>query len=229
MFSARQLLLPETDFIRLSFITSAIYAFACVLTGVMWWEWVITGGGNANFVFGVRFECISLDPCFAHRETRLQLCHISRQLVSNPIPDRSCRFVYTPGHWHSSSSADTSLQARFAADAAGASQVAAKLQKIKNNQREERARRLTEVSGCTIKAFITRGLSINIRVWSSDSVVVAQEAARAISFRADHALNDWMSLMSFDEEPMKLSRACQHERRMFRSNKERNKICGRTQ
>jgi hypothetical protein len=99
MFSARQLLLPETDFIRLSFITSAIYAFACVLTGVMWWEWVITGGGNANFVFGVRFECISLDPCFAHRETRLQLCHISRQLVSNPIPDRSCRFVYTPGHF----------------------------------------------------------------------------------------------------------------------------------
>ena len=130
---------------------------------------------------------------------------------------------------HSSSSADTSLQARFAADAAGPSQVAAKLQKIKNNQREERARRLTEVSGCTIKAFTTRGLSINIRVRSSDSVVVAQEAARAISFRADHALNAWVSLMSFDEEPMKLSRACQHERRMFRSNKERNKICGRTQ
>jgi hypothetical protein len=53
MFSARQLLLPQTDFIRLSFIASAIYAFACALTGVMWWEWVIVGGGNANFVFGV--------------------------------------------------------------------------------------------------------------------------------------------------------------------------------
>jgi hypothetical protein len=55
MFTARQLLLHETDRIRLSFITSAIYAFACALTGVMWREWVITGGGNANFVFGVRF------------------------------------------------------------------------------------------------------------------------------------------------------------------------------
>jgi hypothetical protein len=54
MFAARQLLLQHTDFIRLSFITSAIYAFACALSGVMWWEWVVTGGGNANFVFGVR-------------------------------------------------------------------------------------------------------------------------------------------------------------------------------
>ncbi len=58
MFTARQLLLQETDLIRLSFITSAVYAFACALTGVMWWEWVITGGGNANFVFGVRFVII---------------------------------------------------------------------------------------------------------------------------------------------------------------------------
>jgi hypothetical protein len=58
MFTARQLLLQETDLIRLSFITSAVYAFACALTGVMWWEWVITGGGNANFVFGVRLVFI---------------------------------------------------------------------------------------------------------------------------------------------------------------------------
>ncbi len=66
MFSARQLLLPETDFIRLSFITSAIYAFACALTGVMWWEWVIVGGGNANFVFGVRSVCAAVPPATCH-------------------------------------------------------------------------------------------------------------------------------------------------------------------
>ncbi len=69
MFAARQLLLQHTDLIRLSFFTSAIYAFACALSGVMWWEWVVTGGGNANFVFGVR----SVSRPFFHR-VRSQTC-----------------------------------------------------------------------------------------------------------------------------------------------------------
>jgi hypothetical protein len=65
MFTARQLLLQETEVLRLSFITSAVYAFACALTGVMWREWVVTGGGNANFVFGVRFVFINISHACA--------------------------------------------------------------------------------------------------------------------------------------------------------------------
>jgi hypothetical protein len=86
MFTARQLLLQETDVIRLSFITSAVYAFACALTGVMWREWVVTGGGNANFVFGVRFVFMNFSHACASSLSSLlfQLCHVFGEFVSDP-------------------------------------------------------------------------------------------------------------------------------------------------
>ena len=106
------------------------------------------------------------------------------------------------------------MQARFAADAAGPSQVAARQQT--ENQREETAHRLTEVSQCKTDAFI-----YHVRVVSKQFGQAAVNTMAATA--ADQALNAWVSLTSCEEEPMKLSRPCQYERRIFRRNNARNK------
>jgi hypothetical protein len=130
MFTARQLLLQETDVIRLSFITSAVYAFACALTGVMWREWVVTGGGNANFVFGVRFVFIS----FSHARAS-----------SRSLPAVPCLWLIRKRPFLSAvqCSASRLSQAHAAADAVGPSQVATK-QQIQGS-RQQGARRLNQV------------------------------------------------------------------------------------